>query len=261
MLWFHNFCEKENIRYYAAGGTFLGAVRHKGFIPWDDDADVVVPRPDYQRMINVFKRENNIIGNYCLEGVDSKNVDYLYPICKLYDMNTTLVERKRIICKRGVYLDIAPLDGVGNDFEECKRYYRKIDILNRFLDARICEFRSERSLYKNIAIAVARCIPNRIVDEKKMLLYIDRKAQQVSFETSKYVGHLTSCYRYKEIMKKDIFGVPKLYEFEGNKIYGPEYGTEYLDNIYGNWKKLPPIEKRGVQHDYIFLDLNNSWMK
>ena len=112
MKWFHGYCEENGLRYYALGGTALGAVRHGGFIPWDDDLDVGMPRADYDRMISLCK---NGTGNtrYRIEA-PGQNRDFIYPFCKAYDTETTLVENARIKAKRGVYIDIFPLDGIGN---------------------------------------------------------------------------------------------------------------------------------------------------
>lgn len=110
LKWFHEFCIENKLRYYALGGTMLGAIRHKGFIPWDDDIDVGMPREDYDKMIElVIDKQDE---KYRLEK-PLQNKDFVYQYCKLYDTSTTLVENTRYKTKRGVYLDIFPLDGIG----------------------------------------------------------------------------------------------------------------------------------------------------
>lgn len=101
MKWFHEFCQENEIRYYVVGGTMLGTVRHKGFIPWDDDIDVGIPRADYEKLLankdSLFKNENR----YCLESFRDGKPDYEYPYAKIYDTQTTLVENCRQKTKRG----------------------------------------------------------------------------------------------------------------------------------------------------------------
>ncbi|MBR5505916.1 MAG: LicD family protein [Clostridia bacterium] len=87
--WFHNVCEKENLQYYALGGTALGAIRHNGFIPWDDDIDVGMPRDDYNKLREICSKYN--AGQYYIE-FPGINDDFVYPFCKVYDKQTTLVE-------------------------------------------------------------------------------------------------------------------------------------------------------------------------
>ena len=111
LQWFHHFCSEHNLRYYAVGGTCLGAVRHKGFIPWDDDIDVGMPRKDYKKFLELTSaiQDNEL---YKVEYLPSKH-GFTYPYCKLYDIGTTLIENSRYKIKRGIYIDVFPLDGIG----------------------------------------------------------------------------------------------------------------------------------------------------
>ena len=104
MGWFHNFCVNHNLRYYAAGGTMLGAIRHKGFIPWDDDIDIVMPRTDYEKLEQLMK--NQVCKRYLLETPNTDAKDFFYTFSKLYDTETTLIENTKYKIKRGIYLDI-----------------------------------------------------------------------------------------------------------------------------------------------------------
>ena len=103
---FHGFCVKHNLRYYLVAGTCLGAVRHKGFIPWDDDIDVGMPRADYNRFIELVKTEK-MGENYAVED-PLENDDYIYAFAKMYDTSTTLIENTANKLKRGIYIDIFP---------------------------------------------------------------------------------------------------------------------------------------------------------
>ena len=156
LQYFHNLCVENQIRYYIVEGSFLGAVRHKGFIPWDDDIDLGVPREDYDRLISIMKNRGQ--GRYVLES-PSENKDFVYSFSKLYDTQTTLIPISRYHIQRGIYLDIFPLDGVGDTKEEALRHNRKITTLDNYICTKICAIEPRRKFYKNAAIVVGRCIP------------------------------------------------------------------------------------------------------
>lgn len=258
LKWFHNFCEKNCIKYYIAGGTMIGAMRHGGFIPWDDDIDIVVPRNDYNRLLSIFNKK---IDHYFLESPYTNNKDFLYSFSKLYDVNTTLTERLKKPCKRGIFIDIFPLDEIGNSYEEALKKLKKVDRKNMLLMTRTCSIRKNRKLYKNISILLMRLIPSFLFDEKKYSIKLDEYIQSISEDDSEYVANLMGSYREKEIVKKSYFGKPTLYSFENIKVYGPEKFDEYLTYIYGDWKVIPSESKRKTEHDFIEINLNKSYLE
>ena len=260
LRWFHAFCEKENLTYYISYGTALGAVRHRGFIPWDDDIDVCMPRADYERCKDVFTSNKNQIGKYLLETPYMDASDYLYTFNKLYDTQTVLIEKSRNNCKRGIYLDIFPLDGAGDTIDDAYNYHRGIDRNHMLLMTRVCAIRKQRSIYKNFAILAARLIPNAFFDEKEWTRKIDQMARQRDYTECQYVCNYMGPYRVKEIIEKRMSGKPTIYEVEGIQLYGPEHYEEYLAHLYGDWRKLPPVEKRGIQHDFLYLNLEQSYL-
>ena len=257
LKWFDEYCEKNGIHYYLAGGTMLGAVRHNGFIPWDDDIDLILPREDYEKLLSLFTEKQD---KYALEAPSSKDKRFLYSYAKLYDTTTTLVENVRYKCKRGIYIDIFPLDGVGNTPEECEKHFARVDKTNMFLMTRTCAIRKGRSFYKNLFIIISRLIPNFIVNNKKLAKKVDRLASQKSFEESAYVANFMGAYRKKEIFNKSFLGEPTRYRFEDIYVNGVEHYDEYLTHIYGDWRKLPPAEKQVSHHDYIQMDLESSYL-
>ena len=256
--WFDLYCQQNDICYYVAGGTLLGAIRHGGFIPWDDDIDVILPRPDYEKLISLFKEQHD---NYILETPYSGNKDYLYSFSKLYDTTTTLIEHTRYNCRRGVYIDIFPLDGLGSSENESIENFSKVDRTNMFLMTRTCAIRKGRSWYKNLSIVFARMIPNFIINNKKLSIKVDRLSSSCNYNSSKYVANLMGAYRKKEIIEKALLGVPTRYAFENIYVNGAEHYDAYLTHIYGDWRKLPPEEKQVSHHDFVELDLNHSYLK
>lgn len=253
--WFHSFCVENCICYYAAYGTMLGAVRHKGFVPWDDDLDVVVPRPDYERLKQLMSK---IEGRYVMEFPQMNHYDYAHPYAKIYDTSTTLTEKGFFSPRRGLYIDVYPIDGAGNSVKEAKRICRKVRPAVIFMICRQFPIKRERGLLKNVASIVARCVP--FVNESKMCSKIDNGLAKYDFEHSKYTGMLEGSEGYhRGVMEKRIYGVPTEYRFEDITIFGPECADEYLTEFYGDWRTLPPIEQRYPRHDFIEFDLNKPY--
>ena len=257
--WFHAFCEENGLRYYMVGGTMLGSYRHGGFIPWDDDIDVGMPRADYDRLEEILK-DGSEDKRYVLETPNTNANDYFYAFSKLYDTSTTLIENTRYKIKRGIYIDIFPLDGIGNTREEAEKNYSKVYKLHNLLLTRVVGIRRGRKWYKNLAVAAARAVPNFILNNKKLLLRFVGLCKKYDFDECEWGGNLVGAWRFKEIMPRDIMGEPTLYNFEGLRVYGPEKPDEYLTYLYGDWRKLPPIEKQVTHHDYILCDLNSSYI-
>lgn len=255
--WFHTFCEENDLRYYALGGTMLGAVRHEGFIPWDDDIDVGMPRKDYERFLCLTK--NLSFGKYVVESIDTPAMDYFYGYAKIYDRSTTLVEKTRVNIKRGIYIDVFPLDGVGNNRDEIKHVFKPIYKKYQFVVAQTCALAKRRAWYKNVCICFVRLLPNYKKRVKKELLKIDNLCKKKDFDECTIVGNLFGNWGIKEIMPKEYLGTPQLYKFEDTMIYGSEQYDNYLIALYGNWKKLPPVEKRVSIHDCVEFDLNKPY--
>ena len=170
--WFDSFCRDNNLIYYAVGGTLLGAVRHEGFIPWDDDIDVGMPRKDYELLTT--KMGTEIQDHYILETVHSMDKSYCYTFSKLYDTNTTLVENVRSKLKRGIYIDVFPIDGIGKGNEPDLEWYHKIKLKKSFYLSRITGIRKGRSAIKNLSVLFSRLIPNLIINDKKLREKIDQ---------------------------------------------------------------------------------------
>lgn len=259
LKWFHVFCCQYDLKYYLLGGTMLGAARHQGFIPWDDDVDVGMPRKDYDQLRQMIKHVNN--SRYRLETPESDALDYNYCFSKLYDVRTTLVENTKYKTKRGIYLDIFPLDGMGNTERESKRHFALIDAEFKFVLARTTGIRKGRNPMKNLAVVASRAIPNAVINDKALIRHIDKLCQSRDFNQCLYGGNPFGAWRYKEIMPRAIMGKPTLYPFENIEICGVEYPDEYLSRLYGDWRQLPPRENQITHHDYIMLDLHRSYLE
>lgn len=258
LKFFNNFCIENNLRYFAVGGTLLGAVRHKGFIPWDDDIDVCMPRSDYQKFIFLMKNQN---GKYILETPESEAIDFCYTHAKLYDSSTTVLEKIKANTKRGAFIDIFPLDGIGNNSLEINKNYFTIDVLNMFLASRLSIVRKERKTWKNLSIIFSSLLPNCLVNEKKIIRKLDRLCRKRNFEDNDFCGLLLTQYRKKYIMPKFWFNEYADYVFEDTVIRGVKDYERYLSHLYGDWRKLPPENQRNSGHDLIIIDLKKSYLE
>lgn len=257
LKWFNEFCTDNNLRYYAIGGTILGAIRHQGFIPWDDDIDVGMPRKDYEKLKEIAKTEK---GRFRFETYDSIAEDYCYAFTKLYDTTTTLVERKRVAVVRGVYIDIFPLDGIGATKKEGLSNYYRFKILNQIFESRVNAIRKGRSWIKNAAVLLLRIVPDFVLDQRLLRIKLNKIGAEYDFDECKYGGNFFGAYWEREIMDLSLLGSPKYYHFEDMMIAGPEDAEGYLKHIYGDWRRLPSKEKQVSHHDYISCNLNKSYL-
>jgi len=257
LKWFDEYCRANNLRYYVLGGTMLGAVRHKGFIPWDDDIDVGLPRRDYEKLAKLMKSKT---GKYVLETPYTSESAFCYPYSKLYDTTTTLIENTREKLIRGIYLDVFPLDGIGNSKEEVHKNFLPIKILENFYLSRVCGIRKGRIWWKNLAAYIIGGIPDTIINNRKLRLKLDKLCRKFDYDKCRWVGNLMGNWLEKETVPKEVMGKPTEYDFENIKVYGAEHFDAYLKSLYGNWRQLPPKEKRITHHDFSYVNLHKSYI-
>ena len=243
---FTAYCEKHGLRYYLVGGTLLGAVRHQGFIPWDDDIDVGMPRPDYERFLKLVEKEPV---SKDLKPVSDRNRKLYNAYCELLNTRTRLEkETSQYIREEGrilnLFIDIFPQDGWPEDDREAEKLAGQMKRL-RYLAlngrARLGKGTSPlRMLAKMPVILLMKVVGSwRIVDK------IDRIARKYDYDTSRYVGAITyGIYGSGErCLRTDVLPLTKV-TFEGKQYYAPRRWDVYLGQIYGDFWKLPPKEKQ-----------------
>ncbi len=259
LSWFHDMCEKNGLRYYIIAGTMLGAVRHKGFIPWDDDIDVGMPRSDYEKLSNMVCEKQE--GRYIFEYPSLENKEYNQLFAKLYDTQTTFIEKQRYPMKRGIYIDVFPLDGIGNNDEDIKKnykvFYRKY-VLNLMITG---PFLKRRSFSKNAAVFLGRIISPLFVNRYKLAQNIDDICRRYDFDEMDFVCNLMGGIGVRGCVPREYFGKPTLVQFESLMVYGLEKPDLYLKAMYGDYMKLPPTEKQISLHDSIEYNLNKSYLE
>jgi len=244
---FHAFCGEHDLQYYMLGGTALGAKRHKGFIPWDDDVDVGMPRPDYNRLIELANQlPNNIEFK---SHVNSLSFPAHYG--KIIDSTTTLIEKSRTHYVEGLYIDVFPLDGaiLNGDKKEIKRRKNIYWIERKIL--RHCSNEKPHSIVSFIFNAYCK-LSNLSLMHKR----IDKLLSKVDYYSGDCAANLFGAYTEKECVLKSVFGKPTLYEFENHLFFGAEHLDEYLRCLYDDYNVFPPKEKQVFKHSYYLLDLH-----
>ncbi|MEF9917337.1 MAG: LicD family protein [Lachnospiraceae bacterium] len=251
---FKDFCEKHNLRYYMWSGTLLGAVRHQGFIPWDDDVDVVMPREDYIRFQKLAVEE--LPFPYHLQTNENDFGTFRGGLCRLRNSNTTGVEYRDIdrISDWGIWIDILALDYLYANQEKRIEQMRKIGILQRLciLQTYGEDFYDFQKL-SNLKKKIYRLIVKKI--KHSVLLRKFNEACMVCDEaTARYVGVFTGCTHVEEyqcLYKADFLNSVEL-SFEGLKLAAPMGYDRYLGMVNGNYLEYPPKEQRVPHHEGIF---------
>ena len=244
-------CRENNIQYFLVGGTLLGAVRHKGFIPWDDDLDIAMVREDYEKFIKVCKKE--LDSKYYLDCAET-NKDFNFSFAKIRKNNTLFEEPslKHLDIHKGIYVDIFPMDVVGKNFKLCfiKGFFIKNLVETVFYKRKIYDIKKCRHPLFVKVFSVFSC--NFIYKLEKFV---------AKFGNRKKNTHLVSyCGAYslkKDYFERNVFFLAKLIEFEGKKYPGLNDNDRYLTSLYGNYMELPPKEKR-VNHSALDIDFEKG---
>lgn len=243
---FDKVCQEHNLHYCIMNGTMIGAIRHKGFIPWDDDMDVGMPRPDYERFIAQC-------GEWLpqpYEFVCAEN-DPLYPLPfgKIQDASTTLIERRHLSYLGGIYVDVFPLDGVPQNQLVRHWHFAKYEFLKQAL------YLVHRDPYKH-GHGPGSWIPlltRKLFTMIGLQKSIRKLLRQYSFENSSLIADYTE--GLQGARNKYIYNEYAPYTFEGKTITGIKNYDEYLTLTYGDYMKIPDGEHQR-QHNFHYLDLN-----
>ena len=253
-----NICESNNILYFMLSGTLLGAVRHKGFIPWDDDIDLGMPREDYERFILIaqkdlpeFLRIQNFKINKNYRKYYSKIEDIRYSVRRddALDINNCCI-----------WIDIFPLDGMPSNF--LKKNLHMLSLLYRrllhtySLYNQVINFKKKRKFLEKFLIKIGGVIVRYIkFNPDKHLYHIDSLLKKYPYEQSEYIVNFTGAYKFKEMFPRSYYKRGMMYDFEHLKLRGPVEYDKILTQQYNDYM-TPPSEKDRVWHSIIFEDNN-----
>lgn len=252
LKFFHNYCEENNLTYWLSAGSLIGAVRHKGFIPWDDDIDVGMPRKDYMRLIQIFPKEG-IDGLKLLTPFNQKDCPITFG--KLYDTKTVKMddEVEEKYQKYGIDIDIFPWDYAPSTMEQINYFYKKQYYRFKVFLGIVGKYRKEKKLSKTVikTFFMTGCkllAKINIINANKIALKMNNAADQ--FDNGKYwCSSMQPLGRKaKGVATKESFDELLLVDFESEKFFIPKGYDEMLTNIYGDYMKFPPKEQQVTHH-------------
>ena len=239
---FKNLCDQLGLKYFAFGGTALGAVRHKGFIPWDDDVDFAMPRKDYEILLK--KGTSLLQGPFFIQCYRSDK-EYFEEYTKIRNSSTTFIENGYGIkqnMNHGLYIDIFPLDSMPDNNRLIIKFNKTLDVFNRRYHY-LFTSHTIRGLFYDIYILCTH-------PSKKLFLHtLKRKRIKYSKIASEYF--VLGSGKINKLFKKIWFNKATLFQFENIFLPVPSEYDDYLTKHYGNWKELPKEEERIPSHSYL----------
>ena len=252
----HKICEEYGITYNMYGGTMLGAVRHSGIIPWDDDVDISMPREDYERFIELIRTHYG--DKYKIYVYPDKN--YIYPFAKFCLRDSILLENYREeYSELALYIDIFPMDGCPADEKEAEKTFSELKRLKHKRAVCVYKLKPRANFsgkIKNLCLGVRSGL-YRLVGYEKYLKKEVKISKLCKFAESDRVCCMAASWFEKGIVKKSEYLDRRLYKFGDSEFWGMKDYDSNLRNLYGDYMCPPPESQRVSNHDYkLFVKKN-----
>ena len=244
---FDQICKKHNLKYVLVGGTLIGAIRHNGFIPWDDDIDISMPRKDYNKFIKIQEKELNH-QKYYFQSIETD---------EQYGSISAKIRRKKSIYKeklsslptesQGIWIDIFPIDNINDNKLLAHLTYIKMFYYKMMISYKVKNIPSTKKISKKILLNIIKVNSNFYTLKKLKKKYF-KMINKLNKKKTKNVVSFGGVYLLKEICPREQIEQTITHQFEDGKFNIPKNYNEYLTHIYGDYMQLPPKEKRKSNH-------------
>lgn len=247
----HMFCIKNGIHYFISYGSLIGAIRHKGYIPWDDDIDISMPRPDFEKFVHTFNGEYPELEVLAPE----INWNFFEPYANVYDKRTILLEDNNPHngVDIGVKIDIFPIDGVPSNISDYYKHRKKIRKLN------LLRGYKKETIWKQLYTLIKkrrgfrsflRRIQHPFISYVKIQKKMHKLALKYDYSTSTYVESIVFQPKFYTQKERQFYEDYIDVQFERLTLKAPKNYDAYLKTIYGDYMQLPPIEERVYHHGF-----------
>lgn len=259
---FIRICEENSLQYFCLGGTLLGAIRHQGIIPWDDDIDVGMPRADYEKFLAIFNSKRN--AHFSLIYPTAENNFYL-PFAKVY-ANYTKLQELNTECMIGVFVDVFPLDGISSNDESSKNaLFRYIDLKTELWSSARSHKAKAREILKKFSNMNFQFLNRDLTSllfksryRERLLKELQQIATKNSYESSSFVCNFGGAWASKEISTKEEFSSFKYVKFEHLSVRIPIGYHKYLTRMYGDYMVPPTEVDRASKHVFDILEITDQ---